>query len=581
MNPVSQSPQIRFSAILGLVLGLSAFAVAALLSLLVGQSIETEYRAKAASAAQAAAEQRAQRMDDYLSQMYNGLETLASTSIPTRSVERRAWLGRVVEQRGEIAWLCITNPAGKIESASQRTLEGQTLDPPLSDAAVLIPQQTPPNVTIRLSAPLSGGGALLAAVDWERFQEATATASGTFEIFVVGEEGQPLPGAPATITDERRFISATARGDRDSFPGLDWSVVARLPLAEALAPAQQWRSQMLLASVLLGAVLGVGGTVAAARGRWLLAFKPWVVSRKEAEDLSLLTQWMRNAIDQLNAELANRDQRINELQQRLAASERIGAERGRELATFRERFVELSADNAQLEKLNRQKSRIVSDLAHDLGHGVTNLLTWVYLLERKPDSMEQNVAEIKAQAQQLKQLLSSTMRRAQLEAAMGHITLMRVDLNHLVGEVVKTYTPNAQAAGLELEFQAAAGPLLVMGDENQLTRAVTNLIVNAINYTPSGRVQVRASQGNGTPPQGCIAVEDTGIGIPAADLPRLFDRHFRGSNLDAKMQGSGLGLSIAHDIVERHSGRIVVHSTPNVGTTFEVFLPLLPIPAHE
>ena len=132
-----------------------------------------------------------------------------------------------------------------------------------------------------------------------------------------------------------------------------------------------------------------------------------------------------------------------------------------------------------------------------------------------------------------------------------------------------------------------------MGNWDQLVRLFTNLIANALHYTPAGgRVKVELARIEGinrvsglryTSGQLQVKVTDTGVGIPAEALPRLFDRFYRvdparthttGNTLTASATGSGLGLAIAQAIVEHHQGHIQVESTQGIGTTFTVTLPI-------
>jgi two-component system, OmpR family, phosphate regulon sensor histidine kinase PhoR len=115
-------------------------------------------------------------------------------------------------------------------------------------------------------------------------------------------------------------------------------------------------------------------------------------------------------------------------------------------------------------------------------------------------------------------------------------------------------------------------PALV-GDRGRLAQVLDNLVSNALKFTPEGgRVEVRTST---TDDYVYLEVEDSGIGIPAAEQPRLFERFFRAASATERaIPGTGLGLAIVKAIVEAHAGRIEVVSAPGKGTTFRVELPL-------
>jgi two-component system sensor histidine kinase BaeS len=116
-------------------------------------------------------------------------------------------------------------------------------------------------------------------------------------------------------------------------------------------------------------------------------------------------------------------------------------------------------------------------------------------------------------------------------------------------------------------------PIPLRHDPVRIGQVVTNLVGNAIKFTPRGgsvTVDVRGEPGGGA----SITVADTGIGIEAAELPRIFDRFFRGSRAsEARGSGSGLGLAIVRGIVEMHGGTVAVESRPGAGATFRVVLP--------
>jgi signal transduction histidine kinase len=127
--------------------------------------------------------------------------------------------------------------------------------------------------------------------------------------------------------------------------------------------------------------------------------------------------------------------------------------------------------------------------------------------------------------------------------------------------------------GVELTVDLPSSPVPVLGDREMLQRVVINLTDNAVKFTPDGgHVSVALST---SPGQAVLEVADTGIGVPANEQQRLFDRFFRSSLAQHHaIPGSGLGLSIAHKIVEQHGGSLEVRSEPGKGSTFRVLLPV-------
>ncbi len=147
-----------------------------------------------------------------------------------------------------------------------------------------------------------------------------------------------------------------------------------------------------------------------------------------------------------------------------------------------------------------------------------------------------------------------------------------IDLTNLLINLVDLYKPQAEALKIELKVDIPSN-LAVIGDKNKLTRALTNLIQNALQYTPTeGKVNLKATR------QGkeiAIAVRDTGIGIAPENLERVFERLWRADNSRSYHQGgSGLGLAITKAIIDKHRGTITVTSQLNVGSCFVVRLPV-------
>jgi signal transduction histidine kinase len=147
-------------------------------------------------------------------------------------------------------------------------------------------------------------------------------------------------------------------------------------------------------------------------------------------------------------------------------------------------------------------------------------------------------------------------------------------LNAAVRRAVLLFQPRAEEKGVELVNQRCSDQLVVWGTEGGLDRVFTNLISNAVKYTPSGgSVTVAVRQVDG---QAQVKVADTGIGIPENALPHLFEEFYRAPNAKASSEvGTGLGLSIVKDLVERYGGRIEVESEVEKGATFTVTLPVL------
>jgi len=142
----------------------------------------------------------------------------------------------------------------------------------------------------------------------------------------------------------------------------------------------------------------------------------------------------------------------------------------------------------------------------------------------------------------------------------------------LITRLAAEMDKRARAKGLRLTVDVSPDLPLVTVDESLIREAIINLMENAIKYTQNGFVSVRAYQSQG---EVVIKIEDSGMGVPTADLPHLFEKFYRVKTREAvKMRGTGLGLSIVKSIVELHKGRVWVESELNRGSAFFIALPV-------
>jgi signal transduction histidine kinase len=237
-----------------------------------------------------------------------------------------------------------------------------------------------------------------------------------------------------------------------------------------------------------------------------------------------------------------------------------------------ERTRELAEANERLTELDRLKSKFVSDVSHELRTPIANLNLHVELLERgRIDRREHYLAVVRQQAKRLSQLVDDILNLSRLEMGKQRVVFGPVDLNDLIDQIVTAHQPRAESANVRLTFEPQPGLPPVLGEVNQLAQVVTNLIGNALNYTPAGYVRVNTCRADD---QVCLQIEDTGIGIEPDDVPYIFDRFYRGQRSQRSgTPGTGLGLAIVKEIVDLHQGRIEVESGINRGTRFSVWLP--------
>jgi signal transduction histidine kinase len=237
----------------------------------------------------------------------------------------------------------------------------------------------------------------------------------------------------------------------------------------------------------------------------------------------------------------------------------------------------LSEQNKRLRELDRLKDEFLSLVSHELRTPLTSIRGYLDLVldgeagELNPEQ-RRFLDAVERNSGRLLRLVGDLLFVAQADA--GRLSLERgsVDLSELAAHCVEEAAPAATEKSVSLVLLAEPVPSLV-GDRGRLAQVLDNLVSNALKFTPEGgSVQVRTRAGGN---QVVLEVEDSGIGIPAADQPRLFERFFRSAVAeDQAIPGTGLGLAIVKAIVEAHSGEISISSREGVGTTFRVELPL-------
>ena len=221
----------------------------------------------------------------------------------------------------------------------------------------------------------------------------------------------------------------------------------------------------------------------------------------------------------------------------------------------------------------QQLKQFTADASHELRNPIAVIQTNVQVALADPDEQFQRsqLEVVERLTRRLGRLVDDLLFLARQESGLVPTRREPTDLSQLLEEIVEEQWAIAQAKSLTLTYSPTPTPT-IQADPDQLTRLFTNLIANAISYTPKGSISVTLST---TPSQILIAIQDTGIGIPEKDLARIFDRFYRVDPARSRSAGgSGLGLAIAKIITENHQGQLALTSTSNQGTTATVTLPL-------
>jgi two-component system OmpR family sensor kinase len=235
-------------------------------------------------------------------------------------------------------------------------------------------------------------------------------------------------------------------------------------------------------------------------------------------------------------------------------------------------------ESVEIIRRDRDRSReFLADVSHELRTPIAALRTFNELLTEgaadDPSARAEFLETSRAQLERLDWLAQNLLELSKLDSGLVLLDLRPEDLRSSVEQAVEQSAATARRRGVALTMHRPDAPIEIRHDPVRIGQVVANLVGNAIKFTPRGgsvRVDV-AAEADGA---ASITVADTGIGIEPAELPRIFDRFFRGSRAsEARGSGSGLGLAIVRGIVEMHGGTVAVESRPGSGATFRVVLP--------
>jgi two-component system phosphate regulon sensor histidine kinase PhoR len=228
--------------------------------------------------------------------------------------------------------------------------------------------------------------------------------------------------------------------------------------------------------------------------------------------------------------------------------------------------------------VDRAKTDFVFTVSHELRTPITSVLGYTQMLQRGSgggltERQARLLARVESNGLRLQALIEDLLTLSRIEGGTFRLLDAPVDLRQVVlrsSEATETHRHERQ---LEWEVDPGDVPVVVSGDEDQLDRALINLLTNAVKFTPDGgHVRVGLVTEGG---QAVLTVRDTGIGISEVEQSRLWDRFFRSSDAQRRaIPGTGLGLSIVRTIVHGHGGTIAVESRAGTGSTFSVRLPL-------
>jgi signal transduction histidine kinase len=319
-------------------------------------------------------------------------------------------------------------------------------------------------------------------------------------------------------------------------------VVGILQVGSSLTVVDATRGDML-SIMLIGAILAI----------MLAGLASWVVLGRAFSPLESIAE----TVDQIN--------RADDLSRRIPYQAQTDDELGDLVESFNQTL-------ERLESLFTSQQRFLADVSHELRTPLTVIKGNVDLMRRMKEVDEESLNSIAQEAGRLTRLVGGLLMLAQAESGKLTLNLRPVELDMLITEV---FQEMRVLAGSKVHvYLNEIDQVQVNGDRDRLKQVFLNLVANAIQYTPSGGDVFMSL--SSVKDQARVIVRDTGPGIPPEDLPHIFERFYRAekSRTRSKVSGFGLGLSIAHWIVEHHGGKIEVDSKEGKGTTFAIWLPL-------
>jgi len=239
---------------------------------------------------------------------------------------------------------------------------------------------------------------------------------------------------------------------------------------------------------------------------------------------------------------------------------------------------ELEQLNEELKAVDRMKSDFVSNVSHELRTPLASIKGFAATIladdEMPPEIQREFVGIINDESDKLCVIINDILDISKMMSGYMKFDMRPVVLETAVYDVVKLLTMLAERKGLTLKFDLVDSATVVM-DSSRIAQVLKNLVGNAIKFTDTGGVRlVQWLDGDFA----CLAVEDTGEGIPEDHVPFIFEKFYRVENVVHTKEGTGLGLALVRTIVDHHHGSIEVRSRLGEGSTFTVRLPLAPPP---
>ena len=434
----------------------------------------------------------------------------------------------------------------------------------------------------------------------EALRDTAAALSGAFSLDqvldqVLAQAARVVPHDNSSIMLVENGVAAAVRCSGYTERGLEESVL-RLRLSVDALPTLRYMAAEAR-PIVISDTRGYSGWLRRDESEWVRSYAgapvrskgqvigflnlnsgtPGYYTEADAARLQVFADQAGVAIE--NARLYDEvSRRAEELERRVV--ERTAELRQREQALEQANRSLLDAANTLQEVARAQgalidlKNRFLASVSHELRTPLTNIKVSASLLERgKPEKHAQYLATIQREVDLLQRLIEQMLDLSTLEHQTPH--LQTLDAGQLMAKVVAQHARWAAARGVRLVSRAEAGLYPIRADVRMLSRALSNLLNNAIVYTPEDGevVAACAASQDGDGSWVTLSVSDTGPGLGAEEQAHLFERFYRGPAAGTSgSPGTGLGLAICREIIDRHGGKVTVESRPGQGCTFTLWL---------
>ena len=251
-------------------------------------------------------------------------------------------------------------------------------------------------------------------------------------------------------------------------------------------------------------------------------------------------------------------------------SERIKKESDDELGELCD-SINYMAD--ELSNTEQMKNEFISSVSHELRTPLTAIKGWtetVTSMYEDKETFKKGMRVITSETERLSQMVEELLDFSRIQDNRLTLIMDTIDILAELGETVLIYQERARALGIKLDYYEPEMLSFVYGDKNRLRQVFINIVDNAIKYSDKGdTVSVEAYEEHG---EICISISDTGMGISAEDLPKVKTKFFKANHT---RRGSGIGLAVADEIIQRHGGTLTINSEQGVGTTVLITLPCM------